>query len=112
MVNFYNSEGSTPIAEPGFKRDLYVCKWRAKAMELVGIRILAGQESHSHIKEQYLPSVIQKYCSHNSMCWARVSSVGCMAITKEKSQSLGAYFLNGGGSRDEENEGRSDNKQE
>lgn len=65
---------------------------KAKAMEMVGIRILAGQESYSHVTEQFLPSIIQKYCSCNSMCWARVSSVGCVAVTEEKSPALVPTF--------------------
>lgn len=51
VADFYSSENSTPIAEPVFKKDLYVYELNAKVMEMVDIRILAGQELYSHIKK-------------------------------------------------------------
>lgn len=99
MAHFDNSEDSTPIAKRVFKRDLYVCESKVKAIEIVGIGILASQELYSPMKKQLMPSFTQKYWSHNSMCRAHVSSAGYMAVNKMKSQPLCAYLLSGGGNR-------------
>lgn len=61
VADFYNSKDSTPIAEPVFKKDLYVYKLKAKAIEMVDIRILAGQELYSHIKKELMCLFVQKY---------------------------------------------------
>lgn len=59
MADFYKTEDSTPVAEPVFKGDPCACKLKAKAMEMVGMGILAGQELDSHIKKQFMSSFVQ-----------------------------------------------------